>query len=92
MTTTTADLRTVLLHARYPCCGQGSRITAVEAVPRETYDRTCRRCGAVWVVRRRTLPVSDFAASIGARVDRLEWERQPEETMMRAGVKPPERP
>lgn len=61
----------ILLHARFPCCGGKSRFI-VEA---GAYDRTCRTCGGVWMVRRVTLPASEFAMRLGVRVDSLAWER-----------------
>lgn len=69
--TAPATPRVVLLHARFPCCGSKSRFIAEAA----TYDRTCRGCGAVWAVRRSTLPASPFALRLALRVDSLEWER-----------------
>lgn len=69
--TAPAPPRVILLHARTPCCGGKSRFI-VEA---ESYDRRCRQCGAVWTVRRSTLPASEFARRLGMRVDSLAWER-----------------
>lgn len=76
-TVTTAPARVALLHTTFPCCGGKSRFTAVEAVPKEAYDRTCRRCGQEWTVRRTTLPTSDFARQLGTRFDSLVWSRRP---------------
>jgi hypothetical protein len=61
----------ILLHARFPCCGRKARFI-VEA---RAYDRRCRSCGGVWMVRRVTLPASPFALRLGVRVDSLAWER-----------------
>lgn len=69
--TKAAPARIILLHVRVPCCGGKSRFVA-EA---KSYERTCRRCGQAWTVRRTTLAETDFARRLGARFDSLAWER-----------------
>ncbi len=73
MVAVTAPGRVALLHRTFPCCGGKSRFLVAKA----SYDRTCPRCGAEWVVTRQTLPTSDFARRIGAQFDALEWSRRP---------------
>ena len=66
---------------RYPCCGGPMRLTADDLRTRERYHRTCRRCGAAWVVERVRVKgpeVSHGGNELGTRrvVDRLDFREQ----------------
>lgn len=62
-------MKALTLFTTYPCCGRASRLRALEMVPREKYDRACRRCEILWAVTRTIV-----AAKGGVRVDMLVWE------------------
>lgn len=58
----------VTLATKFPCCGAKCRIRATNDVPREVYDRTCKRCGITWEVERKTLRQGKEK-----RIDSLVW-------------------
>ena len=64
----------ITLHTKYPCCGGGAHIGT--DAPRESYKRTCPRCGKRWLVYRRSAS-DQTRASVGAAVDVLEWKPEP---------------
>jgi hypothetical protein len=51
-----------------PCHNRPVRLTVVESVPRERYERTCAACGFEWTIERRVASVT-----AQARVDVLDW-------------------
>jgi hypothetical protein len=64
------SMDTLTLKTTHPCCGGRVRLTALQGVPRERYERKCYGCGWTWTVTRTTVGERD-----GVRVDRLDWDQ-----------------
>lgn len=52
-----------------PCCGVPVRLDAVTTIPVQRHDRTCSKCGLVYVLTRTTL-----VERTGTRVDQVMWD------------------
>lgn len=61
----------------YPCCSGPCRFRTTNHIPKETYDRTCAKCGTKWTVIRTTAQMGIEAAEPLRRLDRIDvlrWE------------------
>ena len=66
-----AQLSGLWLATRTPChCRRRIKLRAIDGVPRETYARICRVCGAKWDIERTEIRNAD-----GIRMDQLDWTR-----------------
>jgi hypothetical protein len=74
----------LLLRSKYPCCGGNTRFRATFFVPKETYSRTCPRCGARYEVERATLKQTERWDVCG-RIDKLDWTRVSGGNRIKAG-------
>lgn len=59
----------LILNTVYPCCGGPAAFVSTTGVPREMFDRSCRRCHQRWTIERRTVTV----LATGGRFDQLTW-------------------